>query len=305
MIRIGLIGAGKWGRNYIPIIRDLRTHLTNSAVLQAVVARHDITQGAFTVLRDWRSAVSWPTVDALIVATPASTHYEIARACIEARKPALIEKPLCMDVREAHELLDGALARNAALYVGYIDLHNPAFRHMQEIIRSDMPERAEIRLTGFGPVRTDCSPLWDYGPHAIAMALSIFDEYPARIEAEKIDVLHTDALAASPERESFNVSVRMYFSNRRHADLVFGNAAMRMRQVKVFTGRHVLVYDGHEGSLLVNGHLSKLGGDALRTQTFAFVQDLASGKFDVTTLRLSVNVTSVLAECERQLAVRM
>ena len=288
MIRIALIGAGAFGKNYIKVLREVP-----NVRLHAVCVRGDITAGPYLVLHDWRSAISWPLVDAVIVATPASTHYEIAKACIEARKPALIEKPLAMSVREVNVLCADALEQNVLVHVGYTDLHNQAFEHLSEF--NIGLERVEGRVTGVGPIRKDCSPLWDYGPHALAMTLRLFDEYPARIEAERVNVID--------EAKQFNASVRLYFSQRRTADLLFGNASTRTRQLKMFTSLHEMCYDGIEGSVTVNVHkMMPETQSALHRQVNAFVSDVAAKKFDVTTLRLSVWVTSVLAECERQLA---
>lgn len=184
-IRLGLLGAGPWGRRYISTIRALPG--TRLAVLasrnpeSATLAPPDCK-----IFADWREAVNAPDVDALIVATPPRLHTEMAVAIIDAGRPVLIEKPMTLSRSDARRIEDQAAKSGVLAMVGHTQLFNSAFREL----KGQLPKIGAIRrvrsMSGnWGPFRTDLSPLWDYAPHDVAMCMDLFNRTPQRLAAQR------------------------------------------------------------------------------------------------------------------------
>lgn len=110
LARIALIGNGKWGANIERSLRELPT---------AELA--DVTG------RGWHRLLSRADIDGVVIATPPSSHAEIALAFIERGIPVLIEKPMTLDRESAEKIVDASVARHSPVQVGHVHLYNPAF----------------------------------------------------------------------------------------------------------------------------------------------------------------------------------
>ena len=112
--------------------------------------------------------------DGLVVATPPATHAEISQVAISLGVPVLIEKPITLDLAELDELSAAAISEKVLVQVDHIDLFNPAWR----AIRREIPNLGEVRRMrgiwqGVGPYRPDTKGRWDWGVHALAVALDV------------------------------------------------------------------------------------------------------------------------------------
>lgn len=177
MIRLGLIGAGKWGWVYAKsAVEAGNAKVTH---VHRVSARHKDNawvQGYLSeakVVDDWRDMVNEP-VDAFCVATPPGTHAEICAHLLELGRPVMVEKPMTLDVPKAYALQQIAAKSGAPFLVDYVHLFNPAFLRLRDIFLDLKPSRCRIssRGGGDGPYR-DYSALWDYGPHDLSMCLAL------------------------------------------------------------------------------------------------------------------------------------
>ena len=95
-------------------------------------------------IRDFSAVLADPSIDAVALATPAVTHYEMAKAAFEAGKDVLVEKPLAIDVKHGEDLVRLAEANGRILMVGHILRYHPAILKLQELIRE---RRARARST--------------------------------------------------------------------------------------------------------------------------------------------------------------
>jgi predicted dehydrogenase len=127
-----------------------------------------------------------PELDAVCIATPASTHYAIAKSSLKAGKHVLIEKPLTLHSKEGEELVAMAENRRLKLMVGHTFQFNNAVKKLKEYL-----ELGEIgRLyylyfsrTGLGPIRQDVNALWDLAPHDISVLLYLLGKHPTQVHA--------------------------------------------------------------------------------------------------------------------------
>jgi predicted dehydrogenase len=134
-------------------------------------------------------------VEAVIIATPASTHYEIAKMMLEYGKHVLVEKPLTMDYKQALELCRLSDKMNKFLMVGHIYCFNPAVNYIRDVIRSDrlgnLYYGVGLRL-GLGPIRNDASCTWDLATHDIAMLIYLLDKMPRYVNAHGLSFLQKE-----------------------------------------------------------------------------------------------------------------
>jgi predicted dehydrogenase len=175
MLVINCIGVGHWGPN---LVRAFATHADArvgtvcdlSEERLALVRRNVPTVGRFST--DSQATATDPAADAVVIATPVSSHYALAKAALEAGKHVLVEKPLCRSVAEGEELL--ALARKAGklLCVGHVFLFNNAVRGVRNLIRSGELGRINYiysTRTNLGPFRSDVNALWDLAAHDLSI----------------------------------------------------------------------------------------------------------------------------------------
>ncbi len=188
MIATALIGTGYWGPNLAnAIVRTGKAGLvwlcdTDPANLAALARRYPqarTTEIAAEVFRDG-------AVDAVVLATPTVTHFELARLALTAGKHVLVEKPLTTRSDEAGSLVRLARSRDRILMVGHVFEYNAAIRAVDALIRSG--ELGEIyymsfERTNLGPVRTDVSALWDLAAHDASIMCAFMSAAPVSVTA--------------------------------------------------------------------------------------------------------------------------
>jgi predicted dehydrogenase len=134
-------------------------------------------------------------LDAVIVATPTTTHYPIALDALEAGKHVLCEKPLAPTVRECEQLIAAAERARRILFVGHTFLFNPAVRRMRELIDAGRIGRllyAHAVRTGLGPIRQDVNVLWDLAPHDLSILFFLFGSVPVAVSTTGQSFLRSD-----------------------------------------------------------------------------------------------------------------
>lgn len=188
-IGVAVIGAGHWGPHLI------RNFLDNSAtevlwVIERRDDRREALSGRFRSVRfaaEERGALSDPGVEAVVIATPTSSHYELAKSALESGKHVLVEKPLTNSVKTARELVEIASARDLVLMVGQVFLFNPAVQEAKRLIDGgalgDIYYASMLR-TNLGPVRTDVNAAWDLAAHDISIANYWLRQQPLTVSAQ-------------------------------------------------------------------------------------------------------------------------
>lgn len=192
MVRVGLIGVGRWGPNL------LRNLLALDAADVRMVADLDPRRlrelqphlGPAVPTTDYRRILASSEVDAVVIATPPSTHAPLAREALEARKHVLVEKPLATSVTDAVELIALAKQHGRILMVGHTSLYTPAVRRLKAYLRGgDLGDVRYLytRRLNLGRVRPDINALWEIGPHEISIVLYLLDELPTEVSAQAFD----------------------------------------------------------------------------------------------------------------------
>jgi UDP-N-acetylglucosamine 3-dehydrogenase len=169
-LKIGVIGIGSMGKNHTRVCAELpNIELVGLAdldkiTLQKISQRFDVS--AFT---NYKELIQ--KVDAIIIATPTSTHYKIAMDCLNQGKNILLEKPICEDVKKAEELVKKAKKERLVLSIGHIERHNPAVQFAKENLKlnklGELITLTSKRVSVFTGRISDVGVIYDSGIHDI------------------------------------------------------------------------------------------------------------------------------------------
>lgn len=169
-IGVAIVGAGYWGQNLIRNFweaegcRLVVVCDTDSMVLSKALRRYPTIE----VTQDFSKVIRHVGVDAVVIATPASTHFDFARQTLNANKHVLVEKPLTTNTRDAEQLIELAAAKQKTLMVDHTFLYTGAVRRMKQLV--DAGEIGELLYfdsvrINLGLLQSDTNVLWDLGPH--------------------------------------------------------------------------------------------------------------------------------------------
>lgn len=189
-IKVAVVGVGRWGAH---LLRNFLQH--PQALVVAVV---DPTPERLTTVKkqyklddsvllttDWQAIKQLP-VDAVVIATPASTHYSLIADALQSGYHVLAEKPLTLDTSSSQELCQLAEKQQLILMVDHTYLFHPAVERGQAIVQAG--KLGDLRYgyatrTHLGPVRQDVDALWDLAIHDLAIFNTWLGQKPVRVQA--------------------------------------------------------------------------------------------------------------------------
>jgi predicted dehydrogenase len=196
-VRLALVGFGYWGPNYARVLNDL-PDADLTVVCDRSLDRLTLVRDRYRTVEtcaDVDAVFARDDVDAVVIATPASTHAPLVRAALERRKHVLVEKPMALDAESCAALCELADAIGRVLMVGYTFLYNAGVRKMKEHLSADQfgqPYYLHATRTNLGPIRHDVNAIWDLAPHDIAIFNYLLGEEPRWASAVGTRVLRTD-----------------------------------------------------------------------------------------------------------------
>jgi predicted dehydrogenase len=260
MIGIAVIGYGYWGPNLARCFAETEGCRVVAIVdpaadaLARAARRHPLAR----LMTDWREAVADPRADAVAIATPAATHYEIASAALRAGRHVLIEKPMADNLAHARELVDLADRADLRLMVGHTLVYSSAARKIEALVSShDLGKIYYYDSTriNLGIVRQDVSVLWDLAVHDLAIIRHVLPGEPIAISANGMRFA-----ADAPESMAH---VTLYLDDGSVAHLnVNWLAPVKTRRVTIVGSQKLLLWDDLEPSEKVKiYHRGQLGAD--------------------------------------------
>jgi predicted dehydrogenase len=188
ILNVAVIGLGYWGPN---LIRSLH-QLPQVAGLWACDLRTDRLEAlsrrfpGTTVTTSYDAVLANPAIDAVLIATPISTHHKLAAAALKARKHVFVEKPLAASTEEVLSLMELAARADRVLMPGHTFLYSPPVIMIQSLIESgELGELYFISTSrvNLGLHQPDVSVAWDLGPHDFSILRHWLKETPARVGA--------------------------------------------------------------------------------------------------------------------------
>jgi predicted dehydrogenase len=194
-LRLGLVGYGYWGPNLARNFHQLPEAWlvacadADNARLAEAARLYSLQQTA----NDARALIENPTLDALVIATPARSHFELVSQALNAGKHVLVEKPLALTSDDARALTDLAQKNNRVLMVGHTFEYNPAVWKIQELL--DAGALGELyyiyaNRVNLGRVQTDINALWSIAPHDVSIMLALLKQMPLSVSAHGATYLH-------------------------------------------------------------------------------------------------------------------
>ncbi|NNC99274.1 MAG: Gfo/Idh/MocA family oxidoreductase [Gammaproteobacteria bacterium] len=217
MVNIACIGAGYWGKNLIRNFHQLGVLRTICDGSEEVLERFSQQYPEVAGCRDVTEVLSDKTIDAVSIATPAETHYELILQALNAGKHVYVEKPLCLDEQHAAECIDLAETSGLRLMVGHLLWYHPMVLEIKRMV--DAGELGKLRYIysnrlNMGLLRSEENVLWSFAPHDISMILGLVGSEPLSAQAHSAN--HLDPMLADHAvglmKFSGNISAHVFVS---------------------------------------------------------------------------------------------
>jgi UDP-2-acetamido-3-amino-2,3-dideoxy-glucuronate N-acetyltransferase len=214
-LRLGIIGAGYWGEKLIRVFNSLDgAHVY--VVCDSDAKRRSAIKDAGTVTTT-AELLARADIDAVLVATPPSTHYALAREVLLAGKHCWVEKPLAMRAAEARELVQLARERQRMLFVDETFLYDPLLQQAKAWIDAGRLGRLyhlSFERLGMGRIRRDSSVWWNSAPHDLSILCYLASGDVERVHVDGFTYLQPGIadMAVGTVTLSGGVSAHIYLS---------------------------------------------------------------------------------------------
>ena len=307
---------GYWGKNLVRNFSELgalSVVCDANVAVEAVLARD---YPGVRYCRDFSSVLSDPTISAVALATPAVTHYELAKAALEAGKDVYVEKPLAVDVRQGRELVELAEKRGRILMVGHILRYHPAIVKLQELIRTGELGKIQCLYSNrlnIGKIRTEENILWSFAPHDISVILALLNEEPRSVFCQGGAYLNQDVSDVTLSQFEFASGVHAHiFVSWLHPFKEQRLVVVGSQKMAVFddTAEHKLVLYPHKvewknrvpTAIKANGENVTLENkEPLKTECQHFLDCIVSRSTPLTDGKEGLKVLTILDACQRSL----
>ncbi len=208
---IAVIGGGNWGKNLIRGFHELGALQvicdTDPETLNSLAGKYPevaLTSSFEDVLYD-------PYIDAVVIATPAATHYAMVKEALYAGKDVFVEKPLALRRSEGEELTALAEDRKQVLMVGHILQYHPAVRKIKELVTNGYVGKLQYIYSNrlnIGKVRSEENILWSFAPHDLSVMLMLLGELPTSVNAQGGNYLNSHIADVTMTTLTFASGVR-------------------------------------------------------------------------------------------------
>jgi predicted dehydrogenase len=328
-VGVAVIGYGYWGPNLVRNFantegaRVVSVSDLDPEKLAVVRRRH----ADVTVTTEFRDLLKDSQIDAIAIATPVHTHYDLALAALGAGKHVLIEKPLARTAEQARHLIEEAARRDLVLLVDHTFLYTPAVQKIRELIGEgvlgDIYYYNGVRAS-LGLFQNDVNVIWDLAVHDISIIHYIFGEDPVAVSATA-----ASHVPGSPENMAH---ITLFFRSSCIAQIsVNWLSPVKVRQTFIGGSRKMIMYDDleptekikvYDKGITLNGspekaHQLRIGyraGDmwaphlpakeALQTETEHFIDCVRRGTPPISSGLTGLHVVEILEATSRSIAAR-
>jgi predicted dehydrogenase len=246
MINIGIVGYGYWGPNLVRNFAET-PGASVAAVADLDTKKLELVQRRFPAVKtttNFQDLLADASIDAIAIATPVSTHFEIGMAALRAGKHLWLEKPMAETSFQAHKLVDEAERRGRVLIVDHTFIYTGAVRKMGEIIKSGDLGRVyyydSIRVN-LGLFQRDVSVISDLAVHDFSILDYLLGEHPAAVSASGIN-----HFPGTPENLAY---ITLFYDSGTiaHANVSW-LAPVKVRQILLGGSKKMITYDDLEPS---------------------------------------------------------
>lgn len=210
-LNIAVIGGGNWGKNHIRVLHelgvlyavcDLDAYLASDLSHQYGVPRYSLDK----ILMDDK-------IDGVVIATPVSSHFSIASACLKAKKHVFVEKPLTLCLDESKQLCDMAKAHSRILMVGHLLHYHNAYRTLKTFKEDGTLGKIQYIYSNrlnLGKFRCEENIWWSFAPHDVSMILGLMGKMPKSVSAMGAKYLHHTVADVTTTHLSFSEGERAH-----------------------------------------------------------------------------------------------
>lgn len=241
MIKMGIIGYGYWGPNLVRNFMEI-AGAEVGAVADLDKAKLASVQRRFPTVKttsDFQELLSDPSIDAIALATPVSSHFQLGMAALKAGKHLWIEKPMTETSLQARKLVDEAERRKRVLMVDHTFIYTGAVRKMGDIIRGGDLGRIyyydSIRVN-LGLFQRDVNVISDLGVHDFSILDYLLREHPVAVSASGIN-----HFPGTPENLAY---ITLFYDSGviAHANVSW-LAPVKIRQILIGGSKRMIAYD--------------------------------------------------------------
>lgn len=242
MKNIALIGCGYWGKNYINTFRDIDGaklgHICD--INEANLKKYSSKLSDVFFYNNYKD-ITLTRINGVIIATNATSHFEIAKYFLEKNVGVFIEKPLTTKTDEAEELVKLAEYKKCPLMVGHIFEFNSPLNKVKDLVsKGEIGELRYLESTrkGLGPIRKDVSALWDLASHDIYISTSLTGQLPSKISCNGVS--HNGSIDDI-------VSVNLFF-DKDIISTIYANWEHPIKERKLYVGgtKKAILFDDVE-----------------------------------------------------------
>ena len=246
MIRVGVVGYGYWGPNLVRNFSDVAgcevaSVCDLSPERRALAARR---HPSIVTTADPEDLIRDPNVDAVIIATPVSSHFELGMRALAAGKHVWVEKPLALNVSQASRLVEQADRTGRTLLVDHTFAYTPAVRKIRDLVASDALGQIyyydSVRVN-LGLFQHDVDVIWDLAVHDLSIIDRVLPGHPVAVSAT--GMAH---VPGEPENIAY---ITLFFESSLIAHVhVNWLAPLKVRRTLIGGSRKMIVYDDLEAS---------------------------------------------------------
>ncbi len=318
--KIAVIGSGYWGKNLVRNYHSLGALKTvcdkNEIVLESFKSQYPDVMTCFAI----KDILADPEIAGVAIATPAETHYTIAREALLAGKHVYVEKPLTLDEKEAENLIGIADDQKLVLMVGHLLQYHPVFVKLKELAANGDLGRINYIYSNrlnLGKIRREENILWSFAPHDISMILSIAGEEPEEVTAQGGNYLHRKIADVTTTNLSFpsglkaHIFVSWLHPFKEQKLVVVGDGKMAVFDDTLAWEDKLLLYPHQiawkdNAPVPVKGEPERVAiprDEPLKLECLQFLDCVENGKVPVTDGREGLRVLKVLKKSQKSLDI--
>tara|TARA_B100000315_G_C14542007_1_gene571395 strand:- start:573 stop:1538 length:966 start_codon:yes stop_codon:yes gene_type:complete len=315
--KICVIGAGNWGKNHVRTLHELGVLGGIVDISSDVLDKFSEKYSEVKTFLKLDNALLENNFQGFTVATPAGTHYEIAKKIIEAGKHVLVEKPLALNIKDAEQLEKLAIKNNVNLMVGHVLLFHPAITKIKELISKGIIGKLQYIYSNrlnFGQVRTQENVFWSLAPHDISIFQYFIDSFPEKIMANSSSFLQrgiddsTITQLKYPNGVEGHIFVSWLHPFKEHRLVIIGSEAMitfedsaEGKPLKLYSQKFDMISDVPEkidGPMELIEYEKKM---PLSEELKYFVEHLDGAVLQIANSQHALEVIKILVQASKQL----
>ncbi len=211
--KVAVIGSGYWGKNLVRNFHQLDALKLICDKNETLLANFKDQYPDVETCLALNDVLSRDDIHGLVIATPAETHYTLAREALLAGKHVYVEKPLVLREEEGEELIALASEKSRVLMVGHLLQYHPVFVQLKELATSGELGRINYIYShrlNLGKIRREENILWSFAPHDISMILSLAGEEPENVFATGGNYLHQKIADVTTTHLEFSSGLRAH-----------------------------------------------------------------------------------------------